>query len=38
MALIIDNVQVKSKPKAAAKLPENYAPHPMAQTWTREQA
>lgn len=37
MALIIDNVQVKSKPKAAPKLPENYAPHPTAQTWTRAQ-
>jgi len=37
MALIIDNLQVKSKPKAKPTLPENYIPHPMAQSWTREQ-
>ena len=36
MALIIDNL--KAKPKAAPKLPENYAPHPSGQAWTREQA
>ena len=38
MALIIDKVQAKSESKAAAKLPENYTPHPTAKRWTRAQA